>query len=556
MKYNRLSFFSVLIALGVMPSVSNAGIRVGNLSRNNAQGYQQVNEQRYQQAVIESQAVVQELPIQVTNPQLAQQIQSGDKNSSVTMEHLNKCKMIYPNGEFEWAVPTIGKGAGGAPTCTSVVELRVIGQAQNGGDTVLARANLAAGDSFNCNISNFPDSTRTTAAGEIIFPADKEPSVEDVIEVMNEEQKQNAALKIIGGAVLFGLGGNAIGKNDAGKDGVFGANKDKMVSTAIAAAGGAGLMAASAYSGKVAGDMILSTGVNAAAGAVVGNIITGGDDVMRIENCIVDGVAQKCIWGYIEEKGDVLDDAYVNINRSTTFVTCANDKCRYADLTGGTANIGCEVPTDAKKAAVSLAQHLYSCRDGITDTEKYCYKNGKMENFSNVEACDEVYVKLSGASEVTNRTPAMLAIGKKEPGFGIKCDKKNISDSANGHQDFSSNKIVGMSGKGEQINLSSMSEKTNLFDLFQPSCRGTEDGGIIDMDNKARLKGTLTGAGIGGAAGAFTAYQGAQQEIQERWVTAVREYKDSLQKFYCGTGNRYMSFYNDAVIVPMMGTVQ
>jgi hypothetical protein len=73
---------------------------------------------------------------------------------------------------------------------------------------------------------------------------------------------------------------------------------------------------------------------------------------------------------------------------------------------------------------------------------------------------------------------------------------------------------------------------------------------MIDMSNKARLKGTLTGAGIGGAAGAFTAYQGAQSEIDERWVSAVRAYKDSLQKFYCGTGTRFMSFYNDIVVVP------
>jgi hypothetical protein len=77
-----------------------------------------------------------------------------------------------------------------------------------------------------------------------------------------------------------------------------------------------------------------------------------------------------------------------------------------------------------------------------------------------------------------------------------------------------------------------------------------ESGGVIDLDNKARMKGTLTGAGIGGAAGAFTAYQGTQSEIDERWVTAVRAYKDSLQKFYCGTGQRFLSFYNDMTVIP------
>ena len=70
---------------------------------------------------------------------------------------------------------------------------------------------------------------------------------------------------------------------------------------------------------------------------------------------------------------------------------------------------------------------------------------------------------------------------------------------------------------------------------------------LTAMGNVAK---TLTGAGIGGAAGAYTAYQGAQSEIDERWVAAVREYKDSLQKFYCGTGQRFLSFYNDATVIP------
>ena len=60
----------------------------------------------------------------------------------------------------------------------------------------------------------------------------------------------------------------------------------------------------------------------------------------------------------------------------------------------------------------------------------------------------------------------------------------------------------------------------------------SEDGGIIDLGNKARLKATLTGAGIGGAMGAFVGYQGAQSDIETRWLSEVRAYKDSLQKGY------------------------
>jgi hypothetical protein len=62
----------------------------------------------------------------------------------------------------------------------------------------------------------------------------------------------------------------------------------------------------------------------------------------------------------------------------------------------------------------------------------------------------------------------------------------------------------------------------------------------------------MIGAGTGAGLGAFTAYQGAQDEIDLRWVSAVQEYKDSLQKFYCATGTRYLSQYNDVVVIPNM----
>ncbi len=557
MKYNRLSFFSVLVVLGTVPTVSDAGIRVGNLSRTNAQGYQQVNTQRYQQEISDAQQSVQELPIKVANQDLAQQIQNGDMKSSVTIDHLDKCKMIYPNGEFEWAVPTVGLRAGGAPTCTSVVELRVLAPDNGKEYTVLARANLAAGDSVKCNISDFPESSLLPAAGEIIFPTDEQPTVEDVIEVMNEEQKQNAALKIIGGAVMFGLAGNAVGKNEVGNDGIFGGGKDKITSTIVGTVGGAGLMAASTYSGKVAGDMIMSAGVNAAAGAVMGNIITGGDDVMRIERCIIDGNPDYCLWGYIKKKGDHLKHAYVKLNSSAgTFIKCdvADDEsdCRYADLEGGRIpgiTSSCN-SNDAKDSSTSssLAYILTNCKDEIDHKYKHCYKNGKMEELS--DSCEEVYIQISDAYEVTDRIPAMM-VGVKEPTFGYKC--KDI-DAVK--KDFPNSQIVGNNGKGGEAPLKELPPGSSASDLFEPACRRAGGGDIIDMSNKARLKGTLTGAGVGGAAGAFTAYQGAQNEIQERWVTAVREYKDSLQKFYCGTGNRYMSFYNDEAVVPALGSVK
>ncbi len=543
MKYNRLSFLSVLVALGTMPGVSDAAIRVGNVTRSNAQGYQQVNEQRYQQVTPDAQMAPVELPINVTNQQLAQQIQSGDANAPVTMSQLDSCKMIYPNGTFEWARPTIGMGAGGAPTCTSVVELRVIGQGLNGGDLVVARANLAAGDSFECNISNFPEMTLMTEAGNVEFPADKQPTVEDVKKIMDEEQKQNAALKIIGGVVLGGLAGNVAGKNEAGKDGILGGGKDKITSTVAGALSGGGLMAASTYSGKVAGDMILSTGVNAAAGAVMGNMAASGDSVMRIERCIVGGNETSCLWGYLEETtGLGSKDAYVSTTNIRDFRICEpEEKCTSEDLTGGTVE-GYDMSNVKTSAAYTL---LEIKADNFAKSPKYCLNSkGVMEKDKG--ECPENnttrFAKITGASIVSKRTPAML-VGVEDKGFGYKSSDWNDVKKL-----YGTNELVGRDGRGDATTLS-QSDKVNI-DNFKPMYRDAADGGIIDMSNKARLKGTLTGAGVGGAAGAFTAYQGAQSEIDERWVSAVREYKDSLQKFYCGTGTRFLSFYNDITVIP------
>jgi len=85
---------------------------------------------------------------------------------------------------------------------------------------------------------------------------------------------------------------------------------------------------------------------------------------------------------------------------------------------------------------------------------------------------------------------------------------------------------------------------------FNPLRVDADDGSLIDFNNKARMKGTLTGAGVGAGLGALTGYQGAQNDVEQRWLSAVREYKDSLQKIYCATGKRFLGYYNDAVIIP------
>ena len=553
MRTKSVLFYSLLAAL--VPSVATSGIRVGNLSRNNAAAYQQVNELRYG-------APTSTTPVASTNnpiPVGGASVQPAD----TVPDNMQSCTMIYPDGEFEWVRPTMGRGVGGAATCSAVVEMRAIGAGPNGSDALLARANLAAGDAIECNISMFPEASYLPAAGEIEFPADAEPTIDDVIKIMNAEQKQNAGLKIAAGAIIGGLGGNMAGRPEPGSDGILGGGKAKTNSTIIGALGGAALMAGNAYTGKVAGDTILSTGVNAATGAVVGNIVATGDPVLRIEACTVDNKETKCLWGYVEEHGE-LDGAtpYISAKNPSDFKVCKDDKCDYKELNitdaiikGPFATYNEENKTGQfKQTNRSTGEKmdiitLYTEEGGrkiMEATEKYCYKNNKMEEYS--YDCDDVWIWLRGTVNVVNsRTPAMV-VDIEDKAMGWK-----KSDWSKFKTRYASREVVGRTGRGVASNLDNTTEKKYLGNTdmnFSPAYQEAEDGGIIDLSNKARMKGTLTGAGVGGGMGAFAGYQGAQKDVEDRWVAAVREYKDSLQKIYCATGNRFLSHYNDMIIIP------
>lgn len=552
---------SMPCALYFMPYTSMAGLRVGNLSRSNAAAYQQVNEMR-------NTAMNTANPIP-TNGATAQAAET-------VSDEMQQCPMIYPGGEFVWARPTVGRGVGGAATCTAVVEMRAVGAGLNGSDAVVARANLAAGDSVLCNISHFPKATYLPAAGDFEFPADAEPTPEDVVAVLNAEQKQHAGLKIAAATILGGLSGNIAGKNEPGNDGLLGGGKAKTSGTIIGALGGAALMTGSVYGGKVAGDMILSTGVNAAAGAVVGNIISGGDSVLRIEPCTVDGKQVKCLWGYIEEYDNAEGKtAYVSKNNPKRFMVCSLDKekgeekCEYKDLntTGATID-GCDFYETKRsdKGNIDLedifASDKFECANAKS---KHCYKEGKMEELTS-DYCDDsadIWIELEGDFAIISSTKAAMVVDVKDKPLGWK-----KSEWSKFVESFGQNEVVGRTGKGtatyldvESSNDSTDDNKGNkkislqdVANKFSPADQDSDGGSSIELGNKARMKGTLTGAGVGGALGAFSAYQGAQQEIEARWVSAVQEYKDSLQKVYCVTGTRFLSQYNDAVIIPSIGT--
>lgn len=580
MKYNRLSFLSILIASGLIPNMSDAAIRITNVSRNKAQSYQQYNNaptmpnhaHAYQQLNSQYQAAIP-MPVagqagasaamQPGGIAAAPADMSGRSvNTSADTDGkiipMDQCAMIYPTGEFTWSVPMMGTGAGGAQTCTAVVEMRAMGAGKNGADAVVARATLAAGDAVRCNIFDFPENSRLDAAGGVEFPPNAEPTVDDVIKVMNQEQKQNAGLKIAAGTVLFGLAGNMAGKNDPGKEGLLGTSKSKTTGTLIGALGGAALMAGHAYGGKIAGDTILSTGVNATAGAVVGNMAASGDAVLRIEKCKIKNEngnteEKKCLWGMLVEQepiklsvdtsvSETTPAAFFNIIDDST-VVCTKyinnkyESCSRQELINIKLQEGGET---IEAAAKTNFDKVRQATNAI-----YTYDAGAGTVVQGRQPGQNEWAMISSAGKPGTRRAAMIA-DVEDKTFGIK---RSDWSEYKGKLLAGGKKIMGRDSSGQPFDLSG---NNITLDNFYPIYVDADDGSLIDLGNKARLKGTLVGAGVGGALGAYSGYQGAMDDIDQRWVAAVREYKDSLQKVYCVTGERFLSYYNDVIMIPNM----
>ena len=561
MKKNKIFFYSVLGA--VVAGHAFAGIRVGNLSRNYAGTYKNVAglEQQYYNSIagtaVEPDIVVDvALPIPVENKDLAERIRRGEEDTDI--ETLNNCAMIYPDGEFVWDKPTIGRGAGGSPTCVAVVEIRAIGANGNSEYRTVARGKLAAGDIVSCNISAFPTSTYLPDVTQVVFPADAAPTREDVVKVMDEEQKNKAGLKIAAAAVAAGVAGNLVGKSEIGSDSLFGANSEKLKTTAAGAAIGAALMTASTYSGKVAGDVIFHTGVNAAAGGIVGNMMATGDAVLRVEKCVDGGVEKTCLWGTLQKTSTegLPTDKNFYYNQTEGVIVCNNDnkECK-ADGTFILSYINgrnnkqitlSDIAGKDSKVVLAGADSYTLIKDNPSNQEMKTSASGSYYS--------AVVAKRAGAP-----SPAVI-VGFKDSAFGIKAKDWYDWRSANGKsariclRDSRGNPYnCGGEIKTENKEGEKADEKTayNIND-FNPIKLDADDGGVVDFSNKARLGSTLKGAGVGGALGGFAGYQGAQSDIEDRFVQATREYNDSLEKFYCGTGRKWLSFYNDEVIIPSM----
>lgn len=599
-KICKISLFSAILACLVgQDALARVNVKKAGAG-NYASAYNQVNAVRQQAAYMEEQqylattaSATDTLPVAVDDPELARSIMNNT-STMVSAVDLDNCSMIYPNGVFKWGVPESGIRKTPAQQCIAVVELR-----DANSNNVLATTTLAAGDSLKCNIDSFPEAGWQNALGQVELPADEAPTMADAEAALNQEQKQNAGIKIAAAALVGGLAGNFLGPKEAGQTKMLGTGKGQLTSTAIGAVGAAGIMAASTYSGKVAGDTIKSTAVNAAAGAVVGNMAagaSGGEAVLEIKKCKIkpagsastgtdaqskdasssqSEIELDCIPGKLRKSGESELYRYTQ-NATEVHVISYKGEVRTITLNADRTAINDEYtnkPSDFLTNMYIGGKAKSEMKNTDWENLSVCYRynpeaDRNEPKWSYVSSCtgkqndpNVFYIIDSGNMGQDIRAYAVFDTHISDKMFGWK-----LSDWEGFQQQYQPSAYYQRNSDGSvgsfieyriAIDKTTNQEVQNKSDQlnFRPVGRDAEDGGLVDMTNKARMKGTLTGAGVGGALGGFTGYQGAKQEVIERWEAATREYNDSLTNFYCATGKRFLSSYNSYAEIPSMSVV-
>lgn len=572
----KISLFSAILAsIAALPV--DARVTINNSARSYADAYNQVNALRYQQEYLDSMAAnattasaTSNLPVAVTDEKLASEILNN--TSTTTLDDLDACAMIWPNGLFRWDIPESGIRQNQTNQCVAVVSL-----VDANTNAVLATTTVAAGDTIKCNIDSFPESglAADVRNGKTELPADAAPTMQDVEEVMNAEQRQNAGFKIAAGAILAGVAGNILAPKDAGDSKMFGTGKTQLIDTAIGAATGAGVMAASSYSGKVAGDTIKSTAVNAASGMIVGNMLAGASDeggILVTRKCTLEKNIPAsdeeypsfekneydCVVGKIETKGTP-----VNVeNENKFYIMDRQGVTKECKKTNTSTGIECDTPA----SNIRLIDIAFKMIDGSykkkTDMKSTDYPNAIKYNLKNQEdknskeyVLDDNYGELDTSFFLIGQ--ATTTEGAPRPAYMIF--KNRIPNKFGGYKSeeldttkepFNSEFIYVLRNSDGSVGSQITEKKDKIH--FTPTSGDASDGGLIDLSNQARAKGTAVGAAAGGALGGYAGYQGAKSEITDRWTAAVREYQDSLSNFACMSGPRYLSKYNDYVDVPEM----
>lgn len=577
----KISLFSAILAcVANMPA--DAVVKTKNSNRSYANAYNQVAAIQQQQAYYDATATtattassVANLPVMVDDKNLAEAI-ANNTSETVNISDLEACSMIYPNGVFKWGIPESGVRQNPTSQCVAVVELRDANT-----NAVLATTTLAAGDSMKCNADMFPQSGLLPAIEKVEVPNDNPPTMEDVEKVMNEEQKQNAGIKIAAAAIISGVAGNMLAPKNAGDTRLMGTSKTQLMDTAIGMTAGAGIMAASTYSGKVAGDTIKSTAVNAAAGMVVGNMaagMTSGNSVLSIRKCTIGESKDEkdCVVGNLATLGETISyssDAtsiYI-INKSGSTYKCTVKTATNNGVTSPTGDLsGCvsvrkplHIQILGKNGDIDYDKNVAEW-DSLDVSEVYQQGEGTTKEFKSASSTQGNFVVISSADMVSSTVRAYAIMNNSVPhkAFGYKLSDFGKDSNLTSYVVYS-RKSDGTAGKvlydprgtatetkEKEGETESTEEKTEEKFEFTPIEKDASDGNLIDINNEARAKATLIGTAAGGALGGMAGYQGAKTELEQRWVEAVRTYNDSLSNFVCMTGGRFLAKYNDFAEIP------
>lgn len=556
MKKTSVSLCVLCFAL-TFAGPANSALRVGNAGTGRGGTYSAVGSgDYYSQQLAQSQQLQQQLalPVRVADTNMATAISAGQTFNETSMSDLDKCAAIYPNGAFAWDTPTVGLST--RTGCVAEVEMRVDDGAQG---IVVARARIPAGGALMCNISEFPPDGYTTEASKVTFPADKEPTIDDVTKVMNQEQKQGAGFKIAAAAILGGLGGNFIGRNESGSTAALGTGKDKMTKALEGAIAMGGTTAIATQSGKVAGDVIQGAAINAVGGALIGNMSGIGKSTLLIRDCKKTDSQGKttdtgtCLYGSIGKSEEFSKDADGNYKNAGflgiakgTIIKC--DAARPNTSTGLDEFQNCGVAQFASWSVSGIDQKTKDddrqrALENNNNVDNFCLTGNVIKQTDSKCGGDEIFVKLTNVQTITNPQAAVI--------FGW--DKKdNTWDKwrTGSWTSFQGSLYFRHNDGTLDANAVPGGDDGYKIANFLPFVQDASSGAIIDFNNQGRAGATATGAGIGAGLGAFSAYQGATTEIEQRWVAAVQDYKDSLLKINCWTGGRLLSGYNETIIIP------
>ena len=542
------------------------------------------------------------LPVRLMNrdPDWEMIVRSGLTTPS--LPDLQNCQMMFSGmAETVWGDSDV-PGVTRENECLTVVQLRTMGanaHQMGPNDRILAVAHVATGSHFLCNIDSFPPSGFTAHVMDVEFPPDAPPTEAQVLEVMNQEQRQNAGMRTAIGAIAGGAAMFMLGSGDTAGE--------RVRDVAIGAGVAGGLTAASANMDFVAGQTVMAAGMHAATGAVVGNIAAGmhggGRRNLVLNECLDSdgrGTGQQCLWGSVHIGGYQLGDANCHGVVAGDDVTTARpardgETCFFDPLrriaicdsliTGTPPSVapranapdrnhfrratGLSVRAVANRQVNTATElqwnELIAGTPTVTQVSTICFREEEGNFIEDTTACpagsnNGRFFQILAAGEPQNMVNAVCGGSRQNAmiqgtNLGGGFNPTGVRESEF-NRDTVGGTIVARNNQGRitGAEIGWGTDQDTLRQTFTPLTMGAEDGDALDFGNQARFTATVAGAGAGAALGGLGARTEALTAVQLRWVEELERYEAMTRRFYCISGTRFLGDYNMPVIIPQLPT--